>query len=253
MANWSTKRKYGYFLLFIILILVILVIPGYFLFYEKPTCFDGRQNANERGVDCGGDCAKLCPADFVTPKVLWSYSMKVAPSIYNALAYVQNPNQFVEALSLPYLLRLYDAEGVLIAERRGLAYVPAGQKFAIFEGGINTGVRTPVKTTFEWSSEPVWRPAEAFTKLKVDNIIVEEGERPKAEVKVFNTSPINTYSNINAFIVLYDKNDNRVAFSKTLIDKIGKEELKSLYFTWPSAFSADIVRSEALFVLRNVK
>jgi hypothetical protein len=253
MATWSTKRKYGYFLLFIILLLIILGIPGYFLLYEKPTCFDGKKNGSERGLDCGGDCAKLCPADFITPKILWSYSMNVAPSIYNAIAYVQNPNQSVEALSLPYLMRLYDSEGVLIAERRGSAYIPAGQKFAVFEGGINTGVRMPVKTTFEWSSEPSWRPAESFSKIRVDNILVEEGERPRAEVKIRNISPITNYSNIDAFIVLYDKNDNRAAFSKTLIDKINKEEAKSIYYTWPSAFPTEIVRSEVLFVLRPVK
>jgi hypothetical protein len=253
MATWSTRRKYGYFLLFIILAAIFIGVPGYFLFYEKPTCFDGKQNGTERGTDCGGDCVKLCSADFSTPKILWSYSMNIAPSLYNALAYIQNPNQTVEALALPYLMRLYDSEGVLIAERRGSAYVPAGQRFAIFEGAINTGVRVPVKTTFEWSTDPVWRPAESFTKLRVDNIIVEEGERPKAEVRVKNTSPVAAYSNVDAFIVLYDKNDNRVAFSKTLINKINKEEVKSLYFTWPVAFTAEIVRSEALFVLRPVK
>lgn len=179
--------------------------------------------------------------------------MNIAPSLYNALAYVQNPNQSVEALSVPYLLRLYDSEGVLIAERRGSAYVPAGQKFAVFEGAINTGERLPVKTTFEWTSEAAWRPAQAFTKLRVDNIVVEEGARPKAEVKIMNTSPINTYSSIDAFIVLYDANDNRVAFSKTLIEKIAKEEARSLYYTWPLPFTADIVRSEVLFVLRPEK
>ncbi len=253
MTTWSIRRKYGYFLLFVILFVIIAGVPGYFLFYEKPTCFDGKQNGTERGTDCGGDCVKLCSADFSAPKVLWSYSMNVAPSVFNALAYVHNPNQSVEALSVPYLLRLYDSEGVLIAERRGSAYVPAGQRFAVFEGGINTGVRTPVKTTFEWSSDPAWRPAESFTDLRVDDIIVEEGERPKAEVKIKNTSPVTTYSNIDAFIVLYDKNDNRVAFSKTLIDKIRKEETKSLYYTWPIALPGEIVRSEVLFVLRPVK
>ena len=253
MATWSTKRKYGYFLFFIILLLVFLGIPGYFIFYEKPTCFDGKQNGAERGLDCGGDCAKLCPADFAMPKALWSYSMNVVPSIYNSLAYIQNPNQSVEALSLPYLLRLYDSEGVLIAERRGSAYVPAGQKFAIFEGGINTGVRIPVKTTFEWSSEPLWQPAQVFNKIRTDDIIIEEGDKPKAEVKIRNTSPITTYSNIDAFIVLYDRDDNRVAFSKTLIERINKEETRTLYYTWPKAFSAPVVRSEVLFVLRPVK
>ena len=98
-----------------------------------------------------------------------------------------------------------------------------------------------------------WRPAKSFTELRVDDIIVEEGERPKAEVKIKNTSPVTTYSNVDAFIVLYDKNDNRVAFSKTLIDKIRKEEVKSLYYTWPIAFPGEIVRSEVLFVLRPVK
>ncbi len=248
MASWATKRKYGYFFALVILVLLFVGVPAFYLLYTPPTCFDGKQNGEERGVDCGGACVKLCLADFASPRVLWSYSMKIVPGVYNALAYVQNPNQSVQAGSVSYQFKMYDFEGILVAQRSGSAYIPAGQRLAIFEGGIQTGVRVPTKTTFEFTSEPDWRAGTAFTSMKTLSIDLATGTSPRAEARVQNESANMTFSNVNVYIVLYNKDDNRVAFSKTVISQIGPTETQTLYFTWPEAFAEDIVRSEVLFV-----
>ncbi|HEU5114911.1 MAG TPA: hypothetical protein VFT82_04055, partial [Candidatus Paceibacterota bacterium] len=125
MASWSTRRRWSYLLIFAALVVLFFGVPFFFLFYKAPTCFDGKQNGNETGIDCGGSCARLCPADFAAPRVLWSYSVQVVPGVFNSLAYVQNPNPSVEADNVPYLFRLYDSQGLLIAERTGKAFVPA--------------------------------------------------------------------------------------------------------------------------------
>jgi hypothetical protein len=250
MASWSTRRKYGFFFAFIIVAAIVLGVPAFFAFYKAPTCMDGKQNGGERGVDCGGECAKLCPADFAEPKVLWSYSMKIVPGVYNALAYVQNPNQLVEAKSLPYVFRLYDDRGILILERRGQTFVPAGQKFAVFEGALETGVRIPARTTIEFTPLPAWRQGEILSKIRVERIDVEEDASPRAEVRIKNESIDTVYSNVDAFVVLYDASGNRIAFSKTVIGNIAPGVVDTLYFTWPEAFPRPVVKKEALFVQR---
>jgi len=248
MATWSTRRKYGYFFIFVVALIAAIGLPSFFIFYRAPSCADGIQNQGERGIDCGGPCVRLCPADFAAPRVLWSYSVKIVPGVYNALAYVQNPNPNVKVDSLPYEFKLYDSQGLLVSSRQGVAHVPAGQKFAVFEGGIMTGNRVPVRTTFEFSGTPDWTPGQMLTKVRAENINLTEGESPRAEVSIKNDSPSDSFSNIDAFIILYDKTDNRVTFSKTLIESIGPGETQTLTYTWPEAFPTKIIRSEVLFV-----
>lgn len=247
MASWSTKRKYGYLLGVIALGVLLVGVPAFYVFYTPPTCFDGKQNGGERGVDCGGSCVKLCLADFAMPRVLWSYSQRIVPGVYNSLAYVQNPNPAAETF-LSYLFKLYDSEGILVTQRAGSAFIPAGQRLAIFEGTLRTGERIPARTTFEFTSEPDWRGGVPFTDMKTLSIDLTQGNSPSAEVRVQNSSPRASYKNVNAYIVLFNKDDNRLAFSKTVIPQIAPTETQTLYFTWPEAFSENVVRSEMLFV-----
>ncbi len=253
MASWSTKRKTGYFLIFIGAVALFIGVPAFFAFYKAPTCSDGVKNGTERGVDCGGACAKLCPVDFAAPRVLWAYSVKVVPGVYNALAYVQNPNAGVEAFGLPYRVKLYDSQGILVAERSGKAFVPAGQRFAVFEAGIDTGKRAPSRTTFEFTGEPNWRQGAALTKIRALDTSLDVSGQPKAEVKVKNDAADRSFSGVSAFLILYDKDDNRISFSKTVIDSIGPGESETLYYTWPEQFSAPVVRTENVFVLNPTR
>lgn len=248
MASWSTKRKYGYFFAAIVTLALFAGVPTFLALYEAPTCLDGKQNGDERGVDCGGKCQRLCAADFAAPRVLWSYSTRVVPGVYNALAYVQNPNPTVEAQGLSYTFKLYDAEGILVSQKTGRAYVPAGSKFPVFEGGIQTGNRIPTRTTFEFGTDPDWKPGEPITGIERLTVDVTEGDKPAAEARVRNTTTNLVFSNMDAFLILYDADDNRIAFSKTVIASLDPGETKSLFFTWPEAFSKKVVRSELLFV-----
>lgn len=245
--SWSTTRKYGYFFALIVAIIVLVGIPGFLLFYRAPTCFDGKQNGAERGTDCGGSCVKLCLADFAAPRILWAYSTRVVPGVYNALSYVQNPNQGVQAGPVSYVFKLYDAEGILVASREGRAFIPAGQRFAVFESALRTGLRVPTRTTFEFSSDPEWRAGTPFSSMKVLSIDLSASNSPEATVRVQNTALNKGFANVVAVIVLYDKDDNRISFSKTVIPKIGPNEPQSIYFTWPEPFSSEVLRSELLF------
>jgi hypothetical protein len=248
MASWSTRRKYGIFFGLLVALAVLAGVPTFFAFYEAPTCSDRKQNGDERGIDCGGSCPKLCAADFIEPKVLWSYSMRIVPGIYNALAYIQNPNQLVESPPLSYVFRLYDKDGLYIAERKGRAFVPAGQKFAVFESAIKTGERVPAKTTFEFTNEPAWRSGEVLSKVRAESVDVQQTVPPKAEVVVKNDSNDDAYTDLDVYIILYDLNDNRTAFSKASIAKLGPGAREIVYFTWPEGFVRPAARSELLFV-----
>lgn len=249
MASWSTRRKYGYFFGFVSVAALAAGGVFYGAFYEAPICSDGKMNGTERGVDCGGSCVRLCAADNLAPRVLWSYASAVVPSVYNALAYVENPNVGAEAASVPYVFRFYDSKGLLVAERKGSAFIPAGQRLAVFQGGIDTGNRVVSRTTFEFTAEPQWRGGVAVTKIRALTIDVDASAAPRAEARVKNDSPSQSYENVDATIVLYDADGNRMAFSRTTIERLAPGETATAYFTWPTAFPKEPVRKELLFVV----
>lgn len=253
MASWSLKRQWVYFLAFIAFLLLVLALPVFLVFYEAPSCSDGKQNGGEKGVDCGGSCTRLCPADFGEPHILWSYSMNVAPGIYNSLAYIENPNQSVEARAADYSFKFFDDKGLLVVEKKGRTFIPAGQKFAVFAGGIRTGERVPARTTFEFRDDIEWKRGERLADVGVLSIDLEQGETPKAEVKIVNKSIDRVLPELSVFIIVYDQKDNRLAFSKTVADSLKPGETAALFFTWPETFVREAIRSEVIFVPRSAR
>src|SRR3989344_2930318 len=156
MASWSTRRKTLYLSLFLLAGLILVGVPLFLYFYDAPTCTDGKQNADEEGVDCGGSCPTICTFQAVPPVVLWARGFSIAPGVWSVVALVENPNFNAEAFDVPYVFKIRDERNILIYERKGRVYIPPKTVFPIFESGIITGARVPQKTFFEFSASPDW-------------------------------------------------------------------------------------------------
>ena len=70
--------------------------------YTPPSCYDRKMNQDERGVDCGGSCALLCPFQVEPPQLLWARAFEVSPGTWAALAYLDNPNFNAQAPYAPF-------------------------------------------------------------------------------------------------------------------------------------------------------
>jgi len=91
--TWALKRQ-----IFIVIGLIIIIfIFGFLIIYpsfnKAPTCFDGKQNGNETGINCGGSCARACLSQVENVSVLWARAFQVIPGRYNAVAYIVNHNK----------------------------------------------------------------------------------------------------------------------------------------------------------------
>jgi hypothetical protein len=130
--SWATKRQ----LIIVIIILGVLSLVTYYyvepIVNKLPTCSDGKQNGEESGVDCGGGCINLCINDVKAPIVLWQRAFPIAPSVYNAVAYVENQSKFATQ-SIPYEFRLYDEKGVFVARVQNETLIPPLGRYAIVE------------------------------------------------------------------------------------------------------------------------
>ncbi len=233
MFSWSTRRKLFYLSIFFAFVFFVVALPSFFLVYRAPSCFDGIQNQGEAGIDCGGPCARLCPAQTLPPLVLWQRAFEVAPGVYNAVASVENPNFNSAVTAAPYVFRLYDADNTLIVERTGTTYIPPRKTFYVFEGVVLTGNRIPIRTTFEFVDPLVWHAAPPENlSLQISGQEVSDASSSPKLTAIIKNGGVGAVRNIQVVAVVSDGSDNAFAASKTAIDMLGGGASLPLTFTW---------------------
>ncbi len=238
MIAWATKRKLQYLGIIAGLFILFVAVPLYLFIYDKPTCFDGFENGDEVGVDCGGSCRLLCTAEIGQPIARWDPRIfKISPGIYSVLAYLENPNVTAEVLHAPYTFRLYDNKGLIITERKGETFIPKGQTFAVFEGNFSTGERIPTRAVFSFGPNLTWtKNLTTPPDLAVTNkALSREETSPRVDATITNKA-VNVVSNIELTAIIFDGAGNAIGASRTLVEDINPQDSKALVFTWPLPF-----------------
>jgi len=238
--SWSSRKQLLYFSVFAGIALILLVIFAVPVLAPKSTCTDNKQNGDEIGIDCGGGCAKLCSSQYQPLSILWARAFPAGPSVYHALAYVENKNIASGIKSISYKFILKDENNVLITEKIGSTFINPNRSTAIFEPSIyvGTGNRIPTYTTLQFlGSSPNWVAMDSASvqKLSVftkDQEIVSTGTLSKLTATVENKS-FYDLSNIDVVAIVYDKKGNTMEISKTLIDLLPARSEKQVSFTWP--------------------
>lgn len=241
--SWASNRRGIYFGIFILILAVFLGVPGYFALHESPTCFDDLQNGDEDGIDCGGECEKVCGFKTADPIVEWARFFEIAPGVYSAVAFMENPNFDVEAYNVPYSFQFRDERSILIHEEKGFLYIPPKKSFPVFISGIRTESRNPSFVFFEFLQEPSWVVApdrESGLQIPTREFVeVEEGTRLEATILNNGLQPID---DIQVIALLYNGEGNVIAVSKTEVGFLGGEEQTSIVFTWNDNFSKETVK-----------
>lgn len=250
--SWSAKRKLTVLSVFFSIFILMLSFFTYSIFYEKPTCFDGKQNQDEEGVDCGGICLEVCSFKASDPIVHWSRVFKVRDGVYNFTALIENKNKLLTAENVPYEVRVYDDKNILISQDNGLISIPAGSVFAVFKPSIDTGARIPSRAFLTILSAPNWREISSDNLRQVfvsESIFKTEETISKVEA-ILENRYVFPISNIDVYAILYDSEDNAFATSRTFIEVLSKESFKNIIFTWPEVFDQKPSRIEVLPVIR---
>jgi hypothetical protein len=158
--RWAFWRRvyYGTGFIFTLTVITVGVYFGYF--YTPGNCFDNSANADERGVDCGGSCVRICATDVILPRIVWAESFEIVEGQYNAVAYVENSNQVAATPELAYTLQLLSGTEV-VAERKGKTVLPPNSVYPIFEGRIQTNGKKVTETKLTLEPPELWIPASA--------------------------------------------------------------------------------------------
>jgi len=247
VMSWSGKRKFIYIGTIVAIFLLVVVLPAVLSFYKAPTCFDGKQNQTEQGIDCGGPCTLLCPSQYGPLIVKWSKFAKVVDGVYNVVAYIENPNLNAGADNLNYSFKLYDKAGVLLRERFGSTFAPANKIMAVFEAELSTGNQIPSRVEFSFTNQAVW----VKQVSKESGLAISQSEVTKADTSprlsaTITNNTVSIIKNIEAVAIVYNNADNTIAFSRTKLDSIDGKGSQVANFNWPKPFSENYVRTEII-------
>ncbi len=89
--DWSSSHKIKIIASISAIAFVIVAIFVYVKFIKhEPTCFDQKQNQDERGIDCGGICSIMCLADTKPLIPLWTRPIKITGDVFSVVSYIEN-------------------------------------------------------------------------------------------------------------------------------------------------------------------
>jgi len=259
--NWAQRRKLTYIMIVVAFFAMIAFVIIHKATDVAPTCFDHKQNEGELGVDCGGPCNNYCPYQLADPTVEWVRVFPVTPGIVDAVAYIKDTYPIAAAQDVGYEFKLYDANDILVADRKGATFLgPAGDT-AIVETLIPIGKNTTVTIArFSFDDPIAWQKISPdFLQLVIntDNTDVEAfgggtsvlpgqaaQESTRLTATLQNQSRYNFF-NTDVVALFYDKDGNVITSSKVLVPNMPALQSTIVYFTWPYPVTG-IARTEII-------
>ena len=250
--SWASRRRTTYLTGVIIFFIVVIGGPVAYIYLKTPpTCDDGIQNQGETSIDKGGPCLILDERMLQPHATLWARSFRVRDGSYNAVAYIQNPNNNAGVRAARYRFGLYDSQNILIAEREGTIYIMPGAVTPVIATRINTGSRIVTHTFFELSEPLVWeRMKDNTLVLSVSNKDISDvAGTPRLTATVKNNS-VASLTDISFVAVIFDPAGNAFAASATSLARIDSGASSQITFTWPDPFTMQTGKVDVIPLVR---
>lgn len=208
------------------LYLAILFGIGYLIYAAAlrpaPSCFDGKQNQGETGIDCGGPCPD-CGLQTLEPIRVSPVSIFDIGDRLSVLFELQNPNVRFGVNEFAYTIEFYGPGNMLISSLTRNSFIYPGEIKYIVEAGLDIDpggiIRVEVKlANFSWKSlEEFSSPRTQTRDLKTEFDL--EGNRVVISGLIVNQNsfPL-TRVVVNAIVV--NSGGARIGVSKTLVENI---------------------------------
>lgn len=246
--RWASKMRSIY--IGVLLIFITLAVSPfiYNALTVPPTCTDGIQNQGETAPDLSGPCHYLNPNDLKPLTIRWARSFMIVPGVYSAVSYVENQNPGAGVRELHYLFRLYDVNNILIAERVGTTFIPAGRVVPIFEGNLEVGRRVPVRTSLSFIDSLVWEvmESERATELSVSaQTYATPNGLPRLHATLKNAG-VYAFNDLVVVATLFNEAGNAIGASRTVVPVLAPDSEKQVVFTWPSQFTEFVSKTDVV-------
>jgi hypothetical protein len=246
--SWASRRKILIGVTLSLVVLTALVLTVIAFVYEAPSCSDGKQNDDERGVDCGGaSCSYLCSADVDGATVRFARILRPQAGRVDVIAYVDNKDARAAAHGVTALVELYDDAQVLLGTKTVVIDIPEGTTVPVYladvyrgQGEVSQVFVSLDTTTLKWFS-----PTRTYEAPTVRTVEIGETELPRIRATLYNDSAFPLY-NITPVATVFDAEGNAIAASKTIVTQMGGQSSATVLFTWNEPFSSPPARIEVL-------
>ena len=240
MSPWAFKRQV---IIFTILILIITLFVFLLIPEQKPSCFDGIQNQEELGVDCGTVCGSVCREEVKDIRILWT---RVVPdgNTYDVFSYIQNTNKHLIARDVNYIFTFYNNEGLPVGRKTGtIEFLPPFSQIVVLEENIKIENGIPVSAFLEFNKD---RNGNELINWVYNNsgydpksIQIQNEKILKEELKVeavARNTTINEIQNVTFYATIIDENDNAITSTRTYRPIIPARSEEQLTFLWRNPF-----------------
>ncbi|HRY82339.1 MAG TPA: hypothetical protein P5232_01335 [Candidatus Moranbacteria bacterium] len=246
-----TDRKKIIIILIYLFIFALIILGLYSIFKSKANCFDGIQNQNERGVDCGGVCQKEC--NEIKAQDLIIKKTGIVPSgisgKYDFYAKISNPNAAFGNKNFDYEITFKDSIGNVVASKKGSSFVLPGEEKYVVENNIDSPsepfsgelkIATSDWVKFEDYYE---RPDIQIINKNYSEISGGTGFA-NAQGLLRNRSPFD-FESIKIQVILKDLNGEVLALNSTEMKTVKSGEDRDFKVFWPSSFPGAVSVMEA--------
>lgn len=230
------------------MVVTVLILALYFVFKGDPTCFDGKLNQGEVGVDCGGPC-KPCVQKTTLEKleiisVEWVHDKD---EYFDGLIRTKNPNEGYGAAKFRYRITFKDSAGNEVGQSQWEENfaLPREEKSLLVQGVRVSG--TPYTAEAEIDQENVdWdqfqgkeRPVFIVNNKRYQVSTGGELWFAKASGTLINKSAAD-FQEVLVKVILRDDREQLLAVNSQMINALRSEEERDYIITFPHGFPGSV-------------
>ena len=237
--SYKSRKQFFYGIIYLVIFGLIGAGIYFALTSKEATCFDGIQNQNEEGVDCGGPCQSSC--EHLTIRDIEVKKVNLIPAgnlTYDLAAQIENPNPNFGLSDLDYSFRMYDAAGELVKEQKGSEFILPGETKYLVEANIQT--QKPVSRAeiilkkpenSKWKKFGAVSNSNLFIKDKKINFLENSFNGWEATGVLKNNGDF-SFEEIFVSVILFIAAGDPIAAGKTLLNTVNKGEERYFSIRW---------------------
>lgn len=220
----------------------------YRLVVPAPSCVDGVRNGKEEGVDCGAVCGKSCPSPVQALQNLPIKLIANSDGSWDAIAHLENVNNAYGASRVDYVLRVTDATGATITNRREHTYVnPLQPRYLVFPLGALTAAPVSASLQFQprdvqWQGLSVEGAGSVAFGVRSDTFTTASNSS-RYEALVSNRSGFD-FDTVDITVLLYNSAGTVVGGGSTIATTMRAGQSRGIVITWPFSIPG-VTRTEA--------
>lgn len=226
---------------FLSIVFLILAASYLIWFKSEPSCFDGRRNQEESGVDCGGPCQD-CEIKTLAPlSERWLKYFSVDGKTAIAVE-IKNSNADYAASGLSYIFDIYAKDGSKIKSIAKKSFIYAGEIKCLFE---QTDVKSSEIGDIKISLTDVnWKRKAEFSQPKIQKrqiVTSLQDNQIGAETSgvVINDNPF-SLSKLRIIGFLLNRNGMELGVSKTEAEDLRAFEERPFKIIFPSSLDYNL-------------